>query len=70
MSNDFPFSLQIVKDRLAASGSCFAFCHLIVENSSREYVVLVLKWLNTAMLQFENETNVIKVLKSHFLSFN
>lgn len=36
VSIDFPFSLQIVKDRLAASGSCFAFGHLIAENTSRE----------------------------------
>lgn len=51
MSIDFPFSLQIVKDRLAASGSCFAFGHLIAENTSREQrVVLILKWLNAAML--------------------
>lgn len=50
VSIDFVFWLQIGKDRLAANGPCFAFCHLIVENTSGEqHGFLVLKWLNRAM---------------------
>lgn len=56
VSVDFPFSLQIVRlhcrlHRLAASGYFLAFGLLIVENTSREQqCVLILKWLNTAVL--------------------
>lgn len=51
ISTDFSFSLQVVKDRLAAGASCFAFGLLIAENTSRkQQCVLILKWLNAAML--------------------